>query len=256
MKGIRQSTILNELDKNPGITVKELSEQLGVTMQTIRRDMQTLEENGFVKRKYGGAVLQKPLTSSISSIRERTTTLQPTKKALAEIAVEIVADGSTVAIDAGSTMLEVGKLLGKKKDLIVITNDIYLVDELLNNTEHRVYLVGGFMGKDGASAGEFVRELLSSISSIDTMFLSTDGITIEDGLTSDGKGVNDFKNLCLQKALKKIAVIDHTKFGIKHFYKTCDLDMLDCLVTDGKTPEKELEIIRSKGVEVKVSDSE
>lgn len=250
MKGFRQGNILQMLRNDPLLSTSELAEHFHVTTQTIRRDLAALEAQGLLIKKYGGAVIPTLEQPTISPFAQRMVSAHDEKVRIAKAALPYIEDGSTIALDAGTTILEVVKLLDTKKNLTILTNDIYLAAELHNHTPHRVYMVGGFIGNEGATSGNFVNELLASIASVDTLLMSADGFTPEEGLTSDMIGVVDFKIHIMKKTVKKIALLDHSKFGHNYFYKICGIRDLDCLITDAGTPADCIAKIRAAGVAV------
>jgi DeoR/GlpR family transcriptional regulator of sugar metabolism len=157
-----------------------------------------------------------------------------------------------VALDAGTTVLELCKFLCKKQDLIVISNDIHSSAELLSAGNNKIYMMGGFLTPDGTSSGTFAKEFLNNIAGIDVFIFSTDGASLEDGLSTDEASINDVKKLYIKKAKKRIAMIDHSKFSKRAFYKMCDFIDIDVLVTDSETPSDIIQKLRRLGTQVDI----
>ncbi len=112
--------------------------------------------------------------------------------------------------------------------------------------------MGGFLTHDGTSNGTFAKEFFNSVAGIDIFLCSADGAHPEEGLSSDESGINDLKKRYIRSARKKIAMIDHTKFQRKGFYKTCNFTDMDLLITDSKTPADIIDKIRRGGTAVEV----
>lgn len=167
-------------------------------------------------------------------------------------AAEYVNNNCTVALDAGTTVLELCKFLCKKQDLIVISNDIHSSAELLSAGNNKIYMMGGFLTPDGTSSGTFAKEFLNNIAGIDVFIFSTDGASLEDGLSTDEASINDVKKLYIKKAKKRIAMIDHSKFSKRAFYKMCDFIDIDVLVTDSETPSDIIQKLRRLGTQVDI----
>ena len=124
--------------------------------------------------------------------------------------------------------------------------------EALRVEYNKVYIMGGFLTPDGTSSGTFAKEFLNNITGIDVFLFSTDGADLEDGLSTDEAGINTLKKLYLKKAKKRIAMIDHSKFSKKAFYRMCSFSDIDVLITDSLTPPDIIEHIRRRGTKVDV----
>lgn len=247
----RQCEIISILQQLHTVSTSELAQHFHVSSQTIRRDLAQLEKQGILKKSYGNATLcAENYASKIQPIENRKISLQNVKEAIAIESLKYIPDNATIALDAGSTILELCKVLGQRENLIILTSDIYSATELLTHTEHKIYLIGGFLTDNGVTSGNYAKELLNSIASIDVFLFSTDGLTAEDGLTNDSSGINQLKKAFLKKANKKIAIVDHSKFGKKYFYKMCELNEINCLITDSDTDSELVNHIRQAGVTV------
>lgn len=240
------------LEKEKVINTIQVASHFGVSVETIRRDLDQLEGQGILKKIYGGAELR-PKTKVLPSPLDKRRILQHgAKTAIARRAAEYISDRSTVALDAGSTIFELCKCLHDKKDLIIISGDIHSAGELLASGHRKVFMMGGFLTPDGTSNGTFAKDFFNSISSIDFFVTSTDGATPEDGLSTDEEGINNLKKRYLKKATTSIAMIDHTKFMKKGFYKLCDFSEIDIVITDSLTPSDILDKIRESGPSVDI----
>jgi len=249
---MRQKELVDMLEKEKVINTIQIAAHFGVSVETIRRDLDQLEAQGILKKIYGGAELRSPESILPLPLESRRMLQYNAKAAIASRAAEYISDDSSVALDAGSTIFELCKCLHDKKDLIIISADIHSAGELLSSGHRKVYMMGGFLTPDGASGGTFSKDFFNSISSIDFFVTSTDGATPEDGLSTDEEGINNLKKCYLKKATKSIAMIDHTKFRKKGFYKLCDFSEIDLVITDSLTPSDVLDKIRESGPAVDI----
>ena len=253
MKHTRQNKILEMLAKEEFITTEALAEKMEVSTQTIRRDLDVLEQQGLVDKVYGGASLVSNAGSkgefSLLNYISNTSNIRE-KSIIAAKAMDYVENGTTVAVDVGSTTRMLAPELNKKENLLIITKDALLASSLFNHPTNKVYLVGGLLDETGTSSGAYTDEFLSTISVIDTFFLSSQGITVNEGLTTNNAGVEAFRSSVLARARKTIGLADHTKFGVIRFYRTCGLEDVDILITDSGTDDKIIKELQKAGVDI------
>ena len=254
MRSFRQKQIRETLERSSVIKTVDIAGELGATVETIRRDFDQLEKQGVLRKIYGGAErITEPL-NLLPALEVRRSEDRRAKEAMANWAARYISDNSIIALDAGSTMFELCRHLRQPRNLVILCNDLHTATELLSKSDAKVYLMGGFLTKDGTSSGTYAREFLNSIANIDLFFCSTDGANPEDGLTSDEEGINTLKKLYLKKAKTSIALIGHSKLHKKGFYKLCDFSDLDKVITDGETPRDMIEHLRSRGARIEIAD--
>ena len=251
MKGFRQKQLVDILERERIINTAAMAERFGVSIETIRRDLDQLEKQGVLRKTYGGAEIRTTPLNIPAPLEQKRESYHDIKTALAARVAQFVSDGDTVALDAGSTVLEVCKFLKDRQGLIVICGDIHTAAELLGSG-NRVYMMGGFLTDDGTSSSTFAKEFFETITSIDVFISSADGANPDDGLSTDEVGINELKKRYIRKAKTCVALIDHSKFSRKAFYKTCDYSDVDYLVTDSDAPADLVERIRKQGTQVEL----
>ena len=258
MKNARQQMIIELLKQDGLVSTSDLTGRFGVSVETIRRDFKQLEKAGILKPAYGGAV---PLSGTLritelDAWQDRAASFRQEKSWIARKAAEYVPDGSVLATDVGTTMFELARHLNQKSNLTIITNDLRLAQELRQDC-HQVYLAGGLLNTSLYTSGELCREFVDHFALIDLFIFSADGITLEDGLTTIRPEENELKKRLIQKAEKKIAVVDHSKFGKKALLHTCRFDQIDLLITDSRAPDGLVQAIRKfTNVDVVSPDSD
>ena len=247
----RHRRIIEELERNDIFRISQLSERLGVTRQTIRRDLSELEKTGLIKKVHGGALLNK--RNLEPSYSDRLSTNVEEKELIAKNAAELVEDGDAIFLDVGTTTLMMAKQLKEKKNLTVITNFLLIAMELANAPEVKVILSGGELrGEEFSLSGPISIRSVKNIY-IDKAFVGVGGLSLESGFTDYHLNESEFRRMMIEHAKKTYALADHSKMDIVAIYKSADLHEIDVLITDGKTPGSIINKLKEKGMEVIVS---
>ncbi|WP_150274432.1 DeoR/GlpR family DNA-binding transcription regulator [Paenibacillus tepidiphilus] len=225
----RHERIMEVLLNRKEVTVNELSEQLQVTGKTVREDLSKLEEQGLVKRVHGGAVLAQSDQFGILPSRQPLDTFEAEKTAIALLALSHIEEGDIIALDGGSTTLQIARRL-ENLPLTVITNDVYIISELVHKDQIRLVVPGGARVRNmlaGPEAAAYVRQL-----NIQKAFLSATAIHIKHGLTIYTGELIEFKQALVETARQVYAVADHHKFGQVALRTFASLDQVDAILTD------------------------
>lgn len=243
----RRNEIAQKLLLDGKVSASALAEEYGVSAETIRKDMIYLEENGIAKKGYGGAVVATELMEP--SFLEKSVKHQDKKAAIAGKAAELVADGSTVLLDNGSTVLAIAKQLILKKDITVFTNSIKVAQVLIDSGV-KVYLLGGEMRHtSNAVVGSWTLRALAEIRA-DIAFLGTSGFMGRKGPCIENFQESDVKQAMMKSANRVIVVADSSKASSNSMIQFGTWEEMDALVTDSdidpaviKELEKKTEII-------------
>lgn len=238
----RRKWILEQLSKEEKIDIDEMAAQLNVSAMTIRRDLAFLEEEEKIIRTFGGAILNKPLIHE-TPFHTKESKYNRQKRQIAQKAVTLIQDHSTILLDSGTTTLEIARLLKEKKDLTVVTNDIKIAVELMDS-EVKVIVAGGELQNNvGALFGPLTEQLLKDIH-VDLFFLGAHAIHLEVGITAPTFEKASIKKQMIEAAETTWLVADSSKFDQKSFTKVCDLSRLDGWITDDGLPEEDREKIK------------
>jgi DeoR family glycerol-3-phosphate regulon repressor len=244
----RRDKILEILEKNKNVKVSYLMKLFQTSIETVRRDLEHLEKLGYLKRVYGGAVLERVGTNEVNfSIRENKNINE--KMEIAEIASKYVSEGQAVAFDVSTTNTEIARAIKRKiKKLTVITNSIIIAEELSDMDEYTIFLSGGILKKEercliGSMAQKFIEQF-----HIDITFASCSGISLSAGVTDYGVGELDIKKKMMEYSQQVIVAADSSKFGIVSLLNVCDFSDINMIITDSKLNEK----VRSKYMELGV----
>lgn len=229
----RRNEILEKLQAEKRVVVSELSQIYGVSEETIRRDLDKLEQNGLAIKSYGGAVLNEHSVFDLPfNIRKNKQILQ--KQQIGELVNELVRDGEAIMLDASSTSVYIAKALKKKKKLTVITNSVEVLVELYDMLEWNVISTGGVSRQQSfALVGAHADELIRSYH-VDKAIISCKGLAIEEGFTDADEQNTSCKRMMLKAAKERILAADSSKFGEIAFKRIADWSDITKVITDRK----------------------
>lgn len=251
----RLKKIKEILFEKHSVMVSEMASLFGVSEETIRRDLNKLEDEGLVKKTYGGAILTEEYQNALESIlplEQRKSKFFEEKDAIGRKALEIVGKNKIVVIDAGTTVWCVARYLKKLSDMTFITNGILIAQECSQAEDSSVHLIGGKVFKKSMSliGPQAIRELKEY--NADYAFLGTSGINLENGFTSSDLYEAEVKRNMISVSQKVVVVADHSKFNRKGFLTYANFHDIDILITSDLVDEKMLREIQNRGVEVQV----
>ncbi|MFC5647938.1 DeoR/GlpR family DNA-binding transcription regulator [Paenibacillus solisilvae] len=243
----RYEKIMELLLAKKEITVADLSETLTVTGKTIREDLAKLEEKGLLMRVHGGAVLAQSDQLGILSQKEPLIKNASAKEEIAELAIGLIEPNDIIALDGGSTTLEIAKKLANQP-LTVVTNDVYIIGELARKDEIRLVVPGGYRVRNmlaGAESTAYIKKL-----NIQKAFLSSTAVHPEYGFTIYTGDLIDFKRALIESARTAYAVVDHHKFGQCALLTFAHLTDVEAILTDKGISSETSELFRQAGVRV------
>jgi DeoR/GlpR family transcriptional regulator of sugar metabolism len=209
----RRQNLLDLLRKQPGLRVPEIASSLGVSEGTIRNDFNALEEEGRLKRVYGGAVLTEQNQFQNNSFVRRFNQNVAAKLAIANEAAILVVDGDSIFLDASSTCYYLARALSVRRKLRVMTNGFEVARELAKNTSNSVILVGGVVNNDSSSVTGLLSEQIIAEMRIEKAFFSCSGFSIERGMTEVHFEEAQLKRKAIESSKQVMALIDFSKFG-------------------------------------------
>ena len=256
MQQARHAKIKELLAQTGFVNVQDLSDRLGVTTETIRRDLEQLEKDGSAKRVRGGAMsLLAPARSQSESAYDlRKEENAEEKQAIARAAADLINEGDTVILSSGTTVLEVAKNLKGKKDVTVITNSLPVALELSDAEGISLFCLGGFVRSDDYSvAGNMSTENLR-VFNPNKLVTGIGGLTVENGLTDYRMDESSLLREFFDRTEIAIGVADHSKFSKVARYNICPASRLDYLVTTDATPQAELSGLKEIGIKVVVAN--
>ncbi|HEX3656149.1 MAG TPA: DeoR/GlpR family DNA-binding transcription regulator [Pirellulales bacterium] len=225
----RRNRLLELVRQQGFAALPELAGQLQVSESTVRRDLEVLEEAGAAKRTHGG-VFYAGSSPKLPHFDERQPAQWDKKRAIAQRAAELVADGDTLLLDGGTTTYEVARLL-VGRPLQIVTNSLPVANLFAASTTADLVLLGGYIyPRTGVSLGPYANEMLAHLSVRRTL-LSVAGIN-ERGFYNSNVLLVETERAMLSAADEVIVLADSTKFGIQSLAHLCPLDAIDYLVVD------------------------
>ena len=207
----RKNEILDKLRAEQRVLVSDLAAYYHVTEETIRRDLDKLEKEGYATKTYGGAILGNSTKTDLSyTIRNKTNV--EAKNQIAAIASRLIEDGDHLMLDDSSTSLYLAKKLKEKKNLTVITNSVELVVELSDVEGWTILLTGGRLKPESlALVGDQTQQALRRYH-VDKAVMSCKGIDLESGVTDSSEFHSQTKQSMLRCAKTRILILDSSKF--------------------------------------------
>jgi DeoR family transcriptional regulator of aga operon len=245
----RRQYILALAQKHGRVLVDELSESLGISRITIRKDLDHLESRGQLHRTHGGALLPGTGTLSDPSLKEKEGLHSGEKQRIAKAAIELIQEGRCVLLDSGTTTTAIARLLKRFSYLTIITNAVNIAADL-NGTDFEVLLTGGSLRKNSFSlVGPLAEETLRDIHA-DILFLGVDGFDLDAGLTTPNVMESRVNRAMVKAASKVVVVCDSTKFHRRSLSKIVDLDLIHHVITDSGLPKETVEALNALNIEV------
>lgn len=244
----RRNLILERVHENKKVIVNELSKEFDVSEETIRRDLEKLEEDGHVIKSYGGAVLNEKSSIDLPfNIRWKSN--PQGKQRIAELVSREIEDGDHIFLDASTTAVFIAKNIKQKRHLTVLTNSIEILLELSDVQGWNIIATGGQLKAGTMSL--IGRKAMDSIDAYnaDKVFFSCKGFDLEKGATDRNDDSVEVKQSMLSSAEKTYLAVDSTKFGKVAFSRICALSRINVVVTDEKPEDKWLEAFEKLGIE-------
>jgi DeoR/GlpR family transcriptional regulator of sugar metabolism len=248
-----------EIVVNKGqISISEICQLFDVSEMTARRDLNGLDRKGLLRRTHGGAIAnlgrsyEPPFLARIDKHQEE-------KSLIGLRAADLILDGDSIALDVGTTTLEIIKGLKDKRNLTIVTNSLQIANEIVGTlsleTDVRLVLTGGIVRARELSMVGHIPEYVYQDLHVDKAFIGIAGISIEDGLTEFNIEDAQIKRALLKTAREKIVVADSSKFGVTTLASVASLKSIDKIVTDSCAPAGLSERIREIGVDVVLAGS-
>ena len=244
---LRHTKILELLTEKNKVDVTELSQNLGVSQVTIRKDLDMLEKKGLIVREHGFATL-----NGQDDMNNRLAYHYDIKQQLAKSACQMIEDGETIMIESGSCcVLLAQEIASTKKDVTIITNSSFIADYIRQYAQVKIILLGGEYQKEAqVVVGPMTRRCVEAFF-VDKFFIGTDGFSKNTGFTGNDYMRSETVQDMARQAAHVIVVTESSKFqqvGLVNLLPTQDVY---CVVTDGMIPQESEEYLQSQNVIVK-----
>jgi DeoR/GlpR family transcriptional regulator of sugar metabolism len=249
LKAERHIWIRRQVDGQGSVTVAEVSDRLGVSEATIRRDLEEMQERGWIYRTHGGAVrvdraLREP------PINQRLKEQADEKQRIGRQAARLIQDGETIFLGSSTTVLEIAHNIPEYLRLKVITNSIPIINELAARPNIELIVIGGVLRSTELSlVGHFADQMVQEFRA-DKVFMGIRAINLTSGFTNDDLQESILDRKIMTIAPKVIIVADHTKFGRVSTVLVGPVTAVDTIVTDTQAPLEIVEDLRRLEIEV------
>ena len=242
----RRHTIMQLLQEQGEVSVEQLVQLFDISEVTIRKDLSALETNGFLLRKYGGAILMPKEIMDESENNE----LTKRKLVIAKAAAERIRDHNRIIVDSGSTTAALIKQLNLKQGLVVMTNSISVATELraLENEPTLLMTGGTWDTRSESFQGKVAEQVLRSYD-FDQLFIGADGIDLARGSTTFNELVG-LSQVMAEVSREVVVMVESQKIGRKMPNLELTWQQIDVLITDTGLSEQDKQAILSHGVEV------
>ncbi|MCJ2376960.1 DeoR/GlpR family DNA-binding transcription regulator [Vibrio sp. ZSDZ34] len=244
----RQRTILSLLSHHKVISIAELTEHLGVSHMTIRRDIVKLESLSKVVSVSGGVQLAQALHSELS--HDAKVEQQASEKVIiGKIAADLLEENATIYLDAGTTALEIAHQLVARDDLLIVTNDFTVASFLMHHSQCDLYHTGGKVDRENQSTvGSKVADFLAGIN-IDVAFISTSSWSLK-GLSTPNENKVMVKQAIINAAQTSYLISDSSKYGRIASFHALDIEKVDGVISDSNLPDNVVKELEDKGLSV------
>jgi len=236
------------------VTVGELAERFGVSIDTVRRDLDQLSADGVLVRTYGGAVSLSTISRTDRAVDQRLALMEQEKEKIAALAAALVQDGSTIMINGGTTTLAVARNLGQHRDLTVATNNLLLPGALPPTAVRDIYVFGGavrtltlatigpvsFRANGGAELDI----------SCDLALIGVGAVSAEAGYTTSNLAEAAMMQEMISRAARVAILADSSKFSRRLFAQVSELGAADYLITDTAPPADLRDALAANEVEL------
>lgn len=227
----RRNAILSKLSIEGKVLVSDLSREFSVSEETIRRDLERLDNDGLAQKTYGGAVKVENYNVDLPfHVRQQANVER--KQYIASIIANMIHDGDYIMLDSSSTALCVIKSILHLKKITLITNSIEILIELCNKPDWTVISTGGVLKEGGLSLVGYQAEKTVSGFHVDLAICSCKGLDAKMGITDSNERDSEIKKAFFASAKKKVLAVDSTKFDRTSFVKVCGISDVDIIVTD------------------------
>lgn len=247
LKEERHTFILDKLNKYHKVLSSELSHELNVSEDTIRRDLKELSDSGHIKKVHGGAMLN---TLNPFNYKEREVYAHDNKLKIAEKAQNIIKDGQVVIMDGGTTNLEFARSLPKELNAVIFTNSLPIAVELTNHPNISVMFLGGKVLKTAqVTIGIDIINALTHIRA-DICILGTRSLDLENGLTEIDWEEAQVKRTIIDASNKIVCLAISEKINTGNPFLVCNLSQINMIVTELETNHELLQPYVQAGIEV------
>jgi DeoR family transcriptional regulator of aga operon len=249
----RHKYILDQLEKKGFVRVNDISEQLGVSGATIRKDLRILESQHLLYRNHGSASLMTPKVVDLP-VQEKSKINSEQKLKIVRMADSLIEEDDSLILTSGSTIEALALNITPRGRMNVVTPSIRVGVYLSDKENIDVMMLGGRLVVKSLSVRDSYTQDGLKYVNCSKMFCSCDVLDVEAGVTTAFVEEARITNAMMDAASKVILLVDSSKIGKSGYGKICDLSRIDVLITDAGIPQSVKERIEEEGVQVIVAE--
>ena len=247
LKRERHEYILDQLKENGRVIVNELTNELSVTEDTIRKDLQELSKEGLIKRVHGGALR---VDASVVAFEQRIGQHPGLKEELSRLAIPLLQSGSVIYLDSGTTNLSLATQIPLDYSGTIITNSPAIALSLTNHKLINIYLLPGELNKDskilqGGTTLQAIKDI-----HFDLCVLGVSSIDVDQGITVPSLEESILKKTVIQQSSQAISIITSDKIGSTSTYFVDNAKAIDIIITESSVPKTIISRLNNIGTEV------
>lgn len=246
LKKERHALIIKEINLHNKVLSADLALQLNVSEDTIRRDLNEMDEAGTIVKVHGGALSR----SFHYPFQHNDIYAGDAKKHIAQKAIDMIKDGMIVLTSGGTTILQMVRLLPPDRAVTIFTISPLVALQLADHPLITVILIGGQFSKNSqVCVGTQVISYLSEIR-FDICFLGTNGVSIGDGLTDSDLDIVQVKKAMIKASNKLVIMCVAEKLNTVQRMRVCELNQIDCIITDLHPEDNALQAYRRENIQI------
>ncbi|WP_244152803.1 DeoR/GlpR family DNA-binding transcription regulator [Paenibacillus lactis] len=248
----RQQKIIELLTIRKVMKITELTDELKISVDTLRRDLNILTDQGRIEKIYGGVKLAESRFGE-SSMDERMVSHLEEKDRIARRCSEFVAEGDCIYIDSGSTTYQIAKYVKLRKKLTVVTNSLPVAMELMDS-DVELIMIGGKIRREEQSVVAYEYIFNFHELNVQKAFICCSGITIERGISDYNLEEAITRKKMIELSKEVYVMADNTKFGKDVTVSIASLDKIDCIVTDSNVNRGFIPKFKKTGTELVIAE--
>lgn len=243
----RKAFLLSVLRRDGRLVAKSLSRELGLSEDTVRRDLRELAAEGLLQRVHGGAL---PSSPAVKAMRDRWPVSPDSKDMVARIAAGMVRDGQVVIIDGGTTAVRMARCLRSDLRATVVTHSPSVAVELASHASVDVELLGGRLFKHSVvTIGAVTAKAIARVHA-DAFFMGVTGVHQTLGLTTGDSEEAAIKRTLSRQAAETFVLTSREKLGAASPFQILPLDEVDGLIIEPSLPEEVLRPYRARDIDL------
>ena len=241
----RKNEIKNLISKEGNVIVAELSGRFNVSDETIRKDLKQLEDEGFLRRIYGGATVIESSRKEDAEIRERLFVAE--KDAIAQLCLPLIKNNDSIFLDGSTTAICLAKQL-MDRPITVITNSMIVADIFSNSKAAHLVVIGGLYETHRRMYLGKTSELCIKEYVFDKSFISCETLHLEHGITDSSESHAVLRRLAIEQSHEAYLITDHTKFNKTSLSFIAPLESINTLITNKPLSQEWIDLLKSNDI--------